>query len=195
MAVSYSSEGVPLGVPDRVQLTITYLNDSGLDRKIVRAELVAYFSDQASDNSTLLQIRLVPLNDFQSVLQGCASPLTYFLLFLPIVLAISIAISCLPFKSTDRRVIGRKVFRFLLGPIYKAILLIVLICVFPNMVLLTAGKITKYSMIGYNYDGVSLDALSVSRIEKGRIGLSMIVAGFIALMAFVSRTYKIPNRE
>jgi len=89
VAVQYSHIGVPLGVPNRVELTISYLNYTGSNRKIVRAELQAYFEFQEKDNSTLLQIKLVPMDSLQELFNGCASPLTYLLLFVPLLVILA----------------------------------------------------------------------------------------------------------
>mgnify|MGYP000863022553 FL=1 len=83
----------------------------------------------------------------------------------------------------------------MIGPIYKALILVILACILPIGLLLAIGKFTYFSMIASDYDGNTFDGLITSNIQKSRVGLSMIYSGFCLLIALIGRTYKLPNRE
>jgi hypothetical protein len=69
--VSYTNVGIPLGIPNKVQLIITYLNTTDTPKTIFKAELIAYFwSSPNEDNSTELEIQLVPMSLIQRFIVG-----------------------------------------------------------------------------------------------------------------------------
>lgn len=142
-----------------------------------------------------MQIRLVPLDQLQEVIEGCASPVVYIFVFLPLLVLIVLVLINLVHEERSYQIITTKLTKFLVGVIYKASMLICVSCLLPIAVLLIIGKLTAFSFIGYSFDNTSYDSLTLDRIQKGRVGLSLIYSGFYLLVVMVNRTFKIPNRE
>lgn len=68
-------------------------------------------------------------------------------------------------------------------------------CILPTGLLMVVGKLNIYSPISYSYDGTAYDGLVKNRMQKGRVGLSVLYAGYYLLAALINRTFKVPNRE